>query len=95
VRRSENFWTLRGRIPSLAILAVNVSESAVQVSSFAEQFRMKVPVVMDPQGEISDLYGVSGLPTTLFLDAGGRVLAVRPGAIDRCVIDEMMAVALQ
>ncbi len=81
--------------PELAILAVNVSESAVQVSSFAEQFRMKVPVVMDPQGEISDLYGVNGLPTTLFLDAGGRVLAVRPGAIDRRAIDEMMAVALQ
>ena len=81
--------------PELAVLAVNVSESAVQVSRFAEQFRMKVPVVIDPQGVISNLYGVSGLPTTVFLDPKGRVLAVRPGAIDRSVIDQMMAVALQ
>jgi thiol-disulfide isomerase/thioredoxin len=76
--------------PDLAMLAVNVRESPESVSQFAEQFRMDVPVVLDPQGEISDRYNVSGLPTSIFIDADGAITAVRPGAINRAVIDQIL-----
>jgi thiol-disulfide isomerase/thioredoxin len=76
--------------PDLAMLAVNVRESPESVSQFAAQFGMDVPVVIDPQGEISDRYNVSGLPTSIFLDADGKITAVRPGAINRAVIDQIL-----
>ena len=76
--------------PDLALLAVNVAEPADKVSQFAEQFRMDVPVVIDPKGVISDRYNVSGLPTSIFLDADGKIMDVRPGAINRAVIDSVL-----
>ncbi len=76
--------------PDLALLAVNVAEDATGVSEFAEQFRMDVPVVIDPQGAISDRYNVSGLPTSVFLDEEGVIVDVRPGAIDRSIIDAVL-----
>lgn len=76
--------------PDLTMLAVNVAEPPEKVSQFAEQFRMDVPVVIDPQGAISDRYNVSGLPTSIFLDADGKIMVVRPGAINRAVIDDVL-----
>lgn len=76
--------------PDLALLAVNVAETPDKVSQFAEQFRMDVPVVIDPQGAISDRYNVRGLPTSIFLDADGKIMEVRPGAINRAVIDGVL-----
>lgn len=76
--------------PDLALLAVNVAEAPENVSQFAEQFRMDVPVVIDPQGAISDRYNVRGLPTSIFLDADGKITDVRPGAINREVIDTVL-----
>jgi len=34
---------------------------------------------VDEQGELTELYGVSGLPTTMALTSAGEVLAWRPG----------------
>lgn len=76
--------------PDLVLLAVNVSETPEAVSRFAEQFRMDAAVVLDPQGAISDRYNVRGLPTSVFLDADGLIQEVRPGAINRKVIDEIL-----
>jgi thiol-disulfide isomerase/thioredoxin len=76
--------------PDLALLAVNVAETPDKVSQFAEQFRMDAPVVIDPEGAISDRYNVRGLPTSIFLDADGKIMEVRPGAINRAVIDSVL-----
>ncbi len=76
--------------PDLVMLAVNVSEAPGDVSKFAEQFRMDVPVVIDPTGTISDRYNITGLPTSVFLDTDGSIAAVRPGAINRSVIDGVL-----
>lgn len=76
--------------PDLVLLAINVSEAPEAVSSFAEQFHMHTAVVLDPQGAISDRYNVRGLPTSIFLDAGGLIQEIRPGAINRKIIDEIL-----
>ena len=76
--------------PDLVMLAVNVSEAPGDVSKFAEQFRMDVPVVIDPTGTISDRYNITGLPTSVFLDPDGTIASVRPGAINRAVIDDVL-----
>ncbi|HAJ37599.1 MAG TPA: TlpA family protein disulfide reductase [Chloroflexi bacterium] len=76
--------------PDLVLLAVNANESADVVSQFAEQFRMNVPVVIDPEGSISNRYNVSGLPTSIFIHPDGTIIDVRPGAINRSVIDAVL-----
>jgi thiol-disulfide isomerase/thioredoxin len=76
--------------PDLVLLAVNVSESPDAVSQFAEQFRMDAPVVIDQQGEVSNRYNVKGLPTSVFVHPDGTIADVRPGAINRAIIDTVL-----
>jgi len=76
--------------PELVMLAVNSGESAELVSQFAEQFHMDVPVVLDQQGVVNTRYNVSGLPTSIFIHPDGTIIDVRPGAINRAVIDAIL-----
>ena len=46
----------------LVILVVNVQESLEQVEPFAQEFDMTMPVVLDPDGDIRERYGVRGRP---------------------------------
>ena len=54
------------------------------------QSKTHLPVVIDPTGTISDRYNITGLPTSVFLDADGTISSVRPGAINRAVIDGVL-----
>ncbi|MCH5374569.1 MAG: TlpA family protein disulfide reductase, partial [Planctomycetes bacterium] len=52
---------------NLVILAVNVQESMSAIGPFVEEYNMSMPVVRDPQGALRDLYGVRGMPTSVFI----------------------------
>jgi peroxiredoxin len=65
----------------LVILGVDVQEQPAQVKAFAEQMGLNFPLVIDPTGEVSTIYQVRGLPTTIFVNAEGIVEAAHRGAI--------------
>jgi thiol-disulfide isomerase/thioredoxin len=56
-----------------AILAVNVGENAFQVSRFLQLVKVTLPVPLDSKRETFNDWGVSVLPTSFLVDAGGRV----------------------
>ncbi len=58
----------------LQILAVNVQESAGILKPFLKEFSIEYPVVMDESGEVSVKYGIEGLPTSVLLAKGGKIL---------------------
>jgi thiol-disulfide isomerase/thioredoxin len=77
--------------PNLAILAVNVREAQAVVTPFAEEFAMRTPVVIDPEGVVQTLYEVRGLPTTIFIDKHGRIDAIYAGALTPATLEERLA----
>ena len=58
----------------LEILAVNFDESEQDVSKFVEEFGLSFPVLLDPGGEVQNLYRVRGYPTTFVVNEEGIVL---------------------
>lgn len=76
---------------NLVLLAVNVQEEQTTVAGFAEEFAMTTPVVIDPEGAIRELYEVRGLPTTIFIDKGGRIDAIYAGALTPTALEERLA----
>lgn len=76
---------------NLVVLAINVQEEQTTVASFADEFAMTTPVVIDPQGVIRELYEVRGLPTTIFIAKDGRVDAIYAGALTPTVLEERLA----
>jgi thiol-disulfide isomerase/thioredoxin len=56
-----------------------------EAKDFVSRYGVTYPVVWDPAGAIAQGWGVTGIPTTFFLDPGGVVRAtiVGPAAMDR------------
>ncbi len=77
----EVYETYRKR--GFVILAVNFKEDEAQVRSFVDEFRLTFPVLLDKSGNVAAQYRVVGLPSSYFVDAKGRVQAVRVGAMDK------------
>lgn len=58
----------------LRLLAVNVRQDAKAAAAFVEPLGISYEVLLDEDGAVARAYGVSGLPTTFFLDRQGRLV---------------------
>ena len=78
----------------LLILAVNVRESQSKIVEFAAEVGMELPIVLDPDGIVGDLFGVRGLPTTVFVDPQGNLTATWRGVLDRAKLVQLTDASL-
>src|SRR5215468_1316870 len=63
----------------LTVLGINVREETPRVQPYARELDLTFALVLDPQGEISRLYGVIGLPTTFLVARDGRPVGLATG----------------
>jgi peroxiredoxin len=63
----------------LAIIGINAREDKDAVGRYAAELGLTFPLVLDPGGTISALYGVIGLPTTFVIGRDGRAVAFAVG----------------
>ena len=80
--------------PDVNFLFLNQGESAEKVRSYlaAQQLPLR-NVLLDARGEVASQLGVRGLPTTLFYDAGGRLVATRVGELSRATLAQRLDAA--
>jgi len=72
-------------------VGINVREAQVPVQNYVNQNLMVYPVLLDESGRVADSYGVSGFPTTYFLNAEGRVVARQIGQLKPEQVDQFMS----
>lgn len=63
------------------VLAVDVQEGPEEVKSYMAEMGLSFPVVLDRSGAVSNTYRVTGLPTSVFVDANGVVTDIHRGAV--------------
>lgn len=63
------------------ILAVNVNEAPDKVRAFVQQNDMRFPVLLDTKGSVAGSYYVRAIPTSLFIDEQGVIVAVHVGTL--------------
>ncbi len=68
---NEAYERYRGK--GLIVLAVNEMEGREQVARFRQTMGLTLPIVLDKRGIVGRAYRVSGLPTSIFVDARGMV----------------------
>ncbi len=64
----------------LHMIGVDVGDTQADTTAFVKQTGVTYPIVRDPQGLVLSAYGVGSLPTTLAVDANGKIVAQRFGA---------------
>jgi thiol-disulfide isomerase/thioredoxin len=67
----------------VVVLGINVGEEPARVRAFLGENPVGFPVLLDVKTAAAKLYGVKGLPTNVFIDPKGRLVAAIPGALDR------------
>jgi peroxiredoxin len=61
------------------ILAVNIAESDLKVRTFAEQYGMTFPTLIDTTKSVMQAYNVKPLPTTLLINPEGKIVKIITG----------------
>ncbi|MFT5276720.1 MAG: peroxiredoxin [Glaciecola sp.] len=61
------------------ILAVNVDDEAEKANVLLQDIKVSFPVLFDTSGDVSKLYDVNAMPTTVLVDRDGNVRLVHPG----------------
>lgn len=63
---------------AVVTVALN-SGSRSEVSRYLEEHHLDFPVLVDEDGRIAERYGVQGVPTSFFIDAGGNIAFTEVG----------------
>lgn len=74
-----------------AVLAVNFDENPAQVRNFANEFGLSLPILLDPDGKVQELYRVRGYPSTYFIDAQGQIRFIHLGEMNTEELDSYLA----
>lgn len=90
-----NFWATwcgpcREEMPTIqeryndggfAVLAIDFDESKEKVQGYMDELGIDLPVLLDPGGNIQELYRVRGYPTSFFVDADGVIRFIHIGEL--------------
>jgi peroxiredoxin len=74
----------------IEILAVNIAESHLVASSFTEKLGVTFPVLLDKDRKVMNRYGVTFLPSSIFIDKNGKVVAHHVGELNERMIEEYL-----
>ena len=71
---------------SLIVIAVNAGEGEESVRAFVEHYGYDMVFLVDVETTVSKLYQVRGLPTSLFIDPDGQLVATHIGKLDESLL---------
>ena len=61
------------------LIGVNVDEDSNEAKTLLKDIEVTFPLAFDPKGEVSKLYDLKAMPTTIIIDKSGKVRSVHKG----------------
>lgn len=58
----------------LALWGVNVQETPEEIREFIKSHKVNYPILLDKDGEVADLFGLIGLPASVLIAKGGKIV---------------------
>lgn len=81
----------RGRIQ---FVGIDLRDQEAAALEFTREFGLTFPTGADPTGAAANAFGLVGLPTTYFVDPGGRIRAAKVGELTEDVLDSHLQALL-
>lgn len=72
------------------VLAVNIAQSEFEVNSFAKQYGLSFPVVIDKTKSVMTAYNIRPLPTTVLVNPDGEIQRIITGEMTEQDIEGFM-----
>jgi cytochrome c biogenesis protein CcmG/thiol:disulfide interchange protein DsbE len=80
--------------PEASFVGVAVNDERADTEAFVDKYGIAYPVVYDAEGSTGNDWGVTGIPTTFFLDAQGTIKDTIVGAASREHLEASLQQAL-
>ena len=77
--------------PDVRVVGVAIDDAPDAARQFARELEVTFPLGIDRDDRVGDAYGVTGLPTTLFLDRQGRLAATWAGPVTEAELGRISA----
>ena len=61
------------------LLGINVEENSNDAIKWLKGVSVSFPILFDNQSDVSELYGVSAMPTTIIIDRDGNIRYLHQG----------------
>ncbi|MEC0089805.1 redoxin domain-containing protein [Paenibacillus macquariensis] len=71
----------------VVVIGINAGEDIMSVDNFAKQANISFQILLDPNKEAIQSYGISPLPTTFFVAANGKIKKIHLGELDLNALD--------
>lgn len=81
----------RWKSSGLVILAVDFAEPASDVQAFKDELGLSFPLLLDPNGDVQQMYRVRGYPSSFFVDPDGVIQVVQIGPLTEGQLDDDLA----
>jgi cytochrome c biogenesis protein CcmG, thiol:disulfide interchange protein DsbE len=78
----------RYRDRGVTVLGVSFQDSATDAGAYATAHQLPWPLLSDPVSRTGLAYGVTGLPETYFIGAGGRVAHKEAGPVTTALVQQ-------
>lgn len=75
----------------VSLVGIDINDARTSATRFIDRYHLGYPVGFDAQGDVAGAYGVSALPTTVFVSPSGRVVARHVGAITPAALTHQVA----
>ena len=69
------------------LLTIDLEEDSHAIVAFRQDLGLRLPVLMDEDGDVAQSYGVRALPATFLIDAGGALRQQRLGPLAKGEVD--------
>jgi cytochrome c biogenesis protein CcmG, thiol:disulfide interchange protein DsbE len=76
--------------PDVQMIGVATNDKPFDTQSFVSKYGIAYPVVMDLNGSIGSAWGVTGIPTTFFIDGSGTVQGSIVGASTQAQFEDKL-----
>ena len=83
-------WVREQLSDRVGFLMVSQSDARSASIQLAHETGISYPAAVDASGRFFDAWGTLGMPTTVFIQPGGRVAYVRTGALDETSLRELI-----
>ena len=77
--------------PHVRVVGVATNDKPLDTQSFVEKYGITYTVVQDPSGAMANDWGVTGIPTTFFIDRSGKVQASIVGASTQAQFEQKLS----
>jgi cytochrome c biogenesis protein CcmG, thiol:disulfide interchange protein DsbE len=74
----------------IAVLAVNAGQDRATAAAFVAKLGISYPALLDEDAKIAKHYGVTGLPTTYFIDRQGKIAAKQIGEMTAAAFEQQV-----